>query len=150
MLIDKSANAFGELIGLTKDTKLKTVLTIIQDTIQSTWGINSIQMTSKELIDSIVDKKIDIDETHLLASLLWVQAETLSQLKQPVASLSAYENTLQLIQWLALNVVQEKNFQKNITELKIIIKTLKRTSKLDDEYRELIKKNILKNSYLSN
>ncbi len=33
LLVDKSANAFGTLIGLTEDEKLKTALTIIQDTI---------------------------------------------------------------------------------------------------------------------
>lgn len=122
MLIEKSANAFGELIGLTKDTKLKAVLTIIQDTIQLALGIDSIQMTSKELLDSIVDKKIDIDETHLLAGLLWVQAETLSQLKQPITSLRAYENTLQLIQWRALHVVPENALKKTLPSLKQLLK----------------------------
>lgn len=150
MLIDKSANAFGELIGTTNDTKLKVIVTIIHDTIEMVWGINSIQLTSKELVDSIIDKKIDVGDTHLLFNLLWIQAETLSQLEKPVESLRAYENALQLIQWRSLRVVQENDFKKNITRLKSMIRTLKQVIDLDNEYRELIKKGLLKNSFFSN
>lgn len=127
MLVDKSANAFGELIGLTGDTKLKVALTIIQDTIKSTFDIDSNLLTQKDLADILVKDQLDIDQTRLLTNLLWTQAELLLKLNQPIASLTNYENTLLLIQWQTQQTVEKKHLEKQnkITELKGFIDTLR-------------------------
>lgn len=127
MLVEKSTNAFGELIGITKDAKLKIALTIIQSTIKTAFDINSNQLTPKVLADILVKEQLDIDQTHLLTNLLWSQAEILLKLKRPTASLTNYENTLLLIQWL-LHQDNEKNQlekQNKITELIAAIDELK-------------------------
>ncbi len=126
MLVDKSANAFGELIGLTGDTKLKVALTIIQDTIKSTFDIDSNLLTQKDLADILVKDQLDIDQTRLLTNLLWTQAEILLKLNQPIASQTNYENTLLLIQWQIQQTVEKKHLEKQnkIAELKGFIDTL--------------------------
>ena len=127
MLIDKSANAFGELIGLTGDTKLKVTLTIIQDTIKNAFDIDSNLLTQKDLADILVKDQLDIDQTRLLTNLLWTQAELLLKLNQPIASLTNYENTLLLIQWQIQQTVEKKHLEKQnkIAELKSLIDSLR-------------------------
>lgn len=127
LLVDKSANAFGTLIGLTEDTKLKATLTIIQDTIKTAFGIDSKLLTQKDLADILVKDQLDIDQTRLLTNLLWTQAELLLKLNQPIASLTNYENTLLLIQWQTQQTDEKKHLEKQnkITALKGFIDTLK-------------------------
>lgn len=127
MLVDKSSNAFGTLIGLTEDTKLKVTLTIIQDTIKTALGIDSNLLTSKALADILVKDQFDIDQTRLLTNLLWTQAELLLKLNQPIASQTNYENTLLLIQWQIQQTVEKKHLEKQnkIAELKSLIDTLR-------------------------
>lgn len=126
MLVDKSANAFGELIGLTMDAKLKVAMAIIQDTIKTAFGIDSNQLTPKVLADILLKNQLDIDQAGLLTSLLWTQAEILLKLKQPIASLKNYENTLHLVQWQTQQSSKKNHLEKhnNITELKVIIEKL--------------------------
>lgn len=126
LLVDKSANAFGTLIGLTEDTKLIATLTIIQDTIKTAFNIDSKRLTVKTLADILVKDQLDIDQTRLLTNLLWTQAELLLKLNQPIASLTNYENTLLLIQWQTQQTVEKKHLEKQnkITELKGFIDTL--------------------------
>lgn len=47
MLVDKSTNAFGQIHGLSAENKLKKVLSIIQNTIQDTFNINSYYLSKK-------------------------------------------------------------------------------------------------------
>jgi len=99
MLVDKSINAFGQLIGLAEDAKLKVALTIIQDTISTGFGIDSVLLTSTALEEILEKDQLEIDQVCLLSDLLWIQADILLELKQPFASLKNYENALQLLQW---------------------------------------------------
>ena len=127
MLVDKSNNAFGTLIGLSEEAKLKVTLTIIQDTIKAAFCIDAKLLTSKALADILVKDQLDIDQTRLLTNLLWTQAELLLKLNQPIASLTNYENTLLLIQWQTQQTVEKKHLEKQnkITELKSFIDALK-------------------------
>lgn len=131
-LVDKSTNAFGTLIGLTEDAKLKVALTIIQDTIQATFGIDSNLLTLKILADILAKDQLDIDQTHLLTNLLWTQAEILLKLNQPIQGLISYENTLHLLQWRTQQSVAKIHLEKQnkITELKAIIELFKPTGRM--------------------
>jgi len=127
MLVDKSANAFGTLIGLTEDEKLKAALTIIQDTIKTALGIDSNLLTSKALADILIKDQLDIDQTRLLTNLLWTQAEILLKLNHPIASQTNYENALLLLQWQTQQTAAKNHIEKQnkITELKAAIDTFK-------------------------
>lgn len=127
LLVDKSANAFGTLVGLTEDTKLKVTLTTIQDTIKTAFGIDPNLLTSKALADILVNDQLDFGQTHLLTNLLWTQAEILLKLNQPIASQTNYENALLLLQWQTQQTIEKKHLEKQneIVELKTIIETLK-------------------------
>lgn len=130
MLVDKSANAFGELIGLTKDAKLQVALTIIQGIIKSAFGIDSNKLTPKVLTDILMKDKLDCDQTCLLTNLLWVQAEIQLKLNLPIASLTNYENALHLLHWQTQQTIEKINLEKQnkITEIKAVIETLKQPS----------------------
>lgn len=77
MVVDKSTNAFGQVLGLTEDAKLKVALTIIQDTIKTAFDINSNELTTKSLADILAKDQLDLDQTRLLTNLLWAQADIL-------------------------------------------------------------------------
>lgn len=129
MLVDKSVNAFGELIGLSEYTKLKVALTIIQDTIKTAFGIDSFQLTQKTLEDILIKDLLDYDQRRLLTNLLWTQAEILLKLKTPIASLASYENALYLLRWTAQQSIEKNHLEKinKIAELETVIKTLNPT-----------------------
>jgi len=131
MLVDKSANAFGELIGLTEDSKLNVVLTIIQGSIITSFGIDSNKLTQKALTELLEKDLLNCDQVCLLTNLLWTQAELLLKLKQPVASLKNYENTLHLLQWQTQHTIEKFHLEKQnkINELKAVIETLKPNNK---------------------
>lgn len=119
MLVDKSTNAFGPLIGLAEDAKLKVALTIIQDTISTVFGIDSVLLTSTALDEILEKDQLEIDQVCLLTDLLWIQADILLELKQPFASLKNYENALQLLQWqtgLSIEIIHSEK-QNKITGL---------------------------------
>lgn len=130
LLVDKSANAFGTLMGMTEDTKLKATLSIIQDTIKTAFDIDSNLLTTKTLSAILVKDQLDIDQARLLSNLLWTQAEILLKLDQPVASLTNYENALLVLQWEAQQAVAKKYLKKQnkITELIAVIDELKLTT----------------------
>lgn len=146
--IDKYASTCGA--ELTENSKAKTVMTITQKAIGTIWEFDPIQMTSKELIDIIIDRKISSAETNLLANFLWIQAETLSEMQKPLTSLRAYENAFQLLHWLELQGGKGNDLKKNIIELKKTIEALKPTRQLDNEYKHFLENLIFKNTYLSN
>ncbi|MES2398318.1 MAG: hypothetical protein V4549_20055 [Bacteroidota bacterium] len=127
MLVGKSANAFGELIGLTEEAKLNVALSIIQDTIKKTFDINSNLLTPNTIYDILVKDQLDCDQIHLLAHLLWTKAEILSKLDRQITSLTNYENTLLLLQWRLQQSFEKNQLEKQskITELEAIIVTLK-------------------------
>jgi len=131
LLVDKSANAFGELIGLTEEAKLKVALTIIQGTIKTAFRIDSDKLSSKALADILAKDLLDYDQARLLTNLLWTQAEILLKLKQSIASLTNYENALQIIQWQTQHTIERFHLEKQneITDLNAIIETLKPVSK---------------------
>ena len=128
-LIDKSANAFGELIGITEEAKLKVALTIIQDAIKTALEIDSNLLTPKVLEDILVKNLLDIDQTILLSNLLWIKAKLLLKLNRPIESLTNYENALLVLQWEAQQTVAKKHLEKQneITELNAAIDELKLT-----------------------
>lgn len=139
MLVDKSANAFGELIGLTEDVKLKVALTIIQDVIKSAFGIDSNLLTKKILADILVKNRLDCDQIRLLTNLLWAQAEILFKLKQPNTSLANFENTLQILLWQTQQSIEKNHLEKQnkIAELKAVIETLKPTNKKKNKIKTI-------------
>ncbi|MDP1744136.1 MAG: hypothetical protein Q8L90_01080 [Bacteroidota bacterium] len=126
MLINKSTNAFGELIGLTEEAKLKVALSIIQDTSITALGIDPNLLCPKSLADILVKDQLDWDQTRLLTNLLWTQAEILLKLNQPIASLTNYENALHLLQWQTQETLKNDHLEKQnkITTLKAVIETL--------------------------
>ncbi len=130
MLVDKSANAYGQLIGLTESTKLKVALTIIQDTIKTAFGIDPNLLTEKALDDILVNDQLDIDQTRLLTNLLWAQAEILFKLNHPIESLINYGNTLHLLQWQTQHTLAKNRLerQNKIIELNSFIDMLKLTN----------------------
>jgi hypothetical protein len=147
-LIDRYTASSEE--EMNKLTKLRTVLKLIQEVIETTWDFDPIEMTSKELMDSITEKKLGIAEIHLLVNLLWIQAETLTELQKPIASLRAYEHMFHLLHWLELQSDMENNFKKSIVELRKTIETLKPVLPLDKGYKQLLEKQFSNNSYLYN
>lgn len=140
MLIDKSVNAFGELIGLTEDAKLNVTLSIIQDTIKNVFDINSNALTPNTIDDILVKDQLDCDQIHLLANLLWTKAEILSKLDRQITSLTNYENTLLLLQWRIQQTVEKNQLEKQnkITELKAIIETLKPTKHTEKSNKYIV------------
>lgn len=126
MLINKSTNAFGELIGLTEEAKLKVALSIIRDTTITALGIDPSLLTPESLADILVKGQLDSDQARLLTNLLWTQAEILLKLKQPNASLTNYENALYLLQWQTRETLEKNHLEKQnkITKLKAVIETM--------------------------
>jgi len=123
ILIEKSTNAFGELKGLTEDEKLKAALTIIEDTIQTAFGIDPTLLRPNTITDILKEKQPNIEQTSMLSKLLWTQAEILLKLKQPFASLTNRENSLLVSQWQTYPNI-ERNYlekQNEITELKELL-----------------------------
>ncbi|MES2394904.1 MAG: hypothetical protein V4549_02825 [Bacteroidota bacterium] len=129
MLVDKSANAFGELIGLTEDEKLKVALTIIQGTTKSVFGIDLNLLTSKALAEILLKGELDYDQTCLLTNLMCAQAEILLKLKQPIDSLRYFENALHILQWQTQQTIKKMQLEKQnkIVELRAIIEKMQRT-----------------------
>jgi len=135
LLIDKSVNAFGQIIGLTEDAKLNVTLTIVQDTIKIVYGIDSNLLTSKALEDILISGQIKGDDTLLLTDLLLTQADILLQLRQPNASLTNYENALHLLHWKTQRSVAiiHLESQSKIVALEAIIETLKPKSNMKNK-----------------
>lgn len=133
LLVEKSTNAFGRLIGLTADAKLRITLTIIQNTIQESFNINSNYLSKKILEDTLSKDQLDTDQTKLLTSLLWLQAEILLKLKKPQESLGQYENALQLLNWQTQQTIKKSNsdIKNKMDELNLIIAVLKPKAKLN-------------------
>lgn len=131
MLVDKSANAFGELIGLTEDEKLKVAQTIIQDTIKTAFRFDLNLLTPKGLAEVLLKDQLDYDQTRLLTNLMWAQAEILLKLKQPIASMKHFENALHILQWQKQQSIEKIHLEKQnkITELKMVIDALEPTKK---------------------
>ena len=109
MLVDKSTNAFGRIIGLSETNKLKKVLSITQSTIQDTFNINSYYLSEKTLEDILAKNLLDLEQAQLLTSLLCTQAEILLELDQPKDSLIQYKNALQLLHWKEANLLKKPN-----------------------------------------
>lgn len=130
ILTDKSANTFGQLIGLNEDEKLITTLIIIHGTIETAFGFNSNLMTPKALADILERDNIEMERIGLLTKLLWTQAEILLKLDQTIASLIHYENALLLLLWPTQQTFSENYSEKQneIVELKAIINLLKPAS----------------------
>lgn len=126
MLINNSSNAFGELIGLSEYAKLKVAQIVIKDTIKTTFNINVNKLTTKELSDILLKNLIDIDQIRILTELIWIQGEIALKLKEPLASLTNYENALQLLQWQQQHGTERIHLEKQnkIIKLKAIIKRL--------------------------
>lgn len=126
MLINKSSNAFGELIGLTEEAKLKVALSIIRDTTIAALGIDPNLLTPMSLSDILVKGQLDCGQARLLTNLLWTQADILLKLKQPIASLTNYENALHLLHWQTKETLKKKHLEKQnkINKLKAVIETL--------------------------
>lgn len=127
MLVDKSTNAFGQILGLSAENKLKKILSVIQSTIQDTFNINSYYLSEKTLNDILTKSLLDIEQTKLLTSLLCTQAEILLELNQPKDSLIQYQNALQLLHWeQQLPIERDQLERKNkIMDLETIVSTMK-------------------------
>ncbi|OFY84755.1 MAG: hypothetical protein A3F72_05720 [Bacteroidetes bacterium RIFCSPLOWO2_12_FULL_35_15] len=133
MLIEKSTNAFGEVFGITEMTKLKSALSIIQSTIQDSFGINSSKLSKNKLSEILKKGVLDLEQGRLLTNLLWAQAEIFNKLKQPQDSLRQYENALQILYWKAQQPAEKDRLERKmkIDELETIIEELKENSKLE-------------------
>lgn len=132
MLVDKSTNAFGEIHGLSKENKLKKVLSIIQSTIHDTFNINSYYLTEKILNDILTKSLLDLGQAKLLASLLCTQAEILLELNQPKDSLIQYKNALQLLHWEEQQPIERDQLERKnkISDLETIVSTMKVNDKI--------------------
>lgn len=132
MLVDKSTNAFGQILGLSAENKLKKVLSIIQSTIQDTFNINSYYLSEKTLNDILTKSLLDHEQVKLLTSLLCTQAEILLELNQPKDSMIQYKNALQLLHWeQQLPIERDQLERKNkISDLETIVSTMKVNDKI--------------------
>ncbi len=127
LLVDKSINAFGQVLGLSEASKLKIALTIIQSTVQDTFNINSNYLSREVLSDILAKKPLDIEQASLLTNLLWTEAEILIKLNRPQYGLTQYENALQLLNWKTRQSVEMDHLERKnkIRELEAIIAKLK-------------------------
>lgn len=132
MLIDKSTNAFGQILGLSAENKLKKVLSIIQSTIQGTFNINSYYLSEKTLNDILTKSLLDLEQAKLLTSLLCTQAEILLELNQTKDSLIQYKNALQLLYWEGLQPIERDQLERKnkISDLETIVSTMKVNDKI--------------------
>lgn len=123
MLINKSTNVFGNILGLSPDAKLKITQRIIQDTIESTFNTVTDGLTSNLLTDVLVKNKLDIVQTNLLVNLFCIHAEISLQLNQTQVALIQYKNALQVLHWQTHQSIEKKQSEsKNkISELEAII-----------------------------
>jgi len=126
LLVDKSINVHGQVLGLSVERKLNVTVQIIRECIETSFNIDTNLLTSKMLADILAKDQLDLDRTSLLTSLLMAQAETLSKLNETQASLTLYKNALQLLHWqkqktTAIKLLDSKN---KISELETIIATL--------------------------
>ena len=127
LLVDKAINAFGQVMGLSEEAKLKIALTIIQNTVQDSFEINSNYLSRETLAGILAKKTLGIEQASLLTNLLWTEAEILLKLKRPQYSLTQYENALQLLHWKAKQSIEKDLLERNnkIRELESIIKKLR-------------------------
>ncbi|MES2398054.1 MAG: hypothetical protein V4549_18720 [Bacteroidota bacterium] len=132
MLIDKSTNAFGQILGLSAENKLKKVLSIIQSTIQDTFNINSYYLSEKTLNDILTKSLLDLEQAKLLTSLLCTQAEILLELNQTKDSLIQYKNALQLLYWEGQQPIERDQLERKnkISDLETIVSTMKVNDKI--------------------
>lgn len=132
-LVDKSINAFGQIHGLTKETKLKTALTVLQSTIQDSLETNSRDLSEKTLADILANGKLDLEQARLLTSLLWAEAELFQKLNLPDESLVQYENTLQLLHWKSAQTTEKISLEREIkiSQLILIIISMKEAGKIN-------------------
>lgn len=132
MLVDKSTNAFGQIHGLSAENKLKKVLSIIQNTIQDTFNINSYYLSEKTLNDILTKSLLDLEQAKLLISLLCTQAEILLELNQPKDSLTQYKNALQLLHWEEQQPIERDQIERKnkIMDLETIVYTMKINDKI--------------------
>lgn len=126
LLVEKSTNAFGQIIGLSEEKKLRTSLSITQSTIEDTLGINSIDLSKKTLGDILSKDLLSYEQAYLLTNLLWTQAEILLKLDQPQESLTHYKNALVVLRWKALQPAEKSDLEKKIkiNELETVIVTM--------------------------
>lgn len=99
LLVDKSTNVFGQVIGLSADAKLRITINIIQETINDCFGINTHSLNSQSLAKILTKNTLDLYQSRLIAYLIWTQAEMLLKLNEPEAGLKHFKNALQLLQW---------------------------------------------------
>lgn len=132
MLIDKSINSFGQVHGLTSESKLKNVLNVTQQTVKESFNIDSDSLSKKTLKSLLANGLLDLSQAHILTDLLWTQAEILLKLNQPQDSMIHYKNALQLLQWQSDQIVENGSIErgKKISELEAIISTLKLREKM--------------------
>lgn len=132
MLVDKSTNAFGQILGLSAENKLKKVLSIIQSTIQDTFNINSHYLSEKTLNDILAKSLLDLEQAQLLTSLLCTQAEILLALNQPKDSLVQYKNALQLLHWEEQQPIERDQLKRKnkIINLETIVSKMKISNKI--------------------
>jgi len=133
MLIEKSLNAFGNVIGQTQEDKLRTELSITRSAIQDSFKINSNDLTKKILADILSKMLLTIEQVHQLSDLLWTQAELLLKLNRPQEGLIQFTNVLQLLYWNAEQPAEKGNLDRKnkIKELEALIVTLKLPSKMN-------------------
>ncbi|MBI2281127.1 MAG: hypothetical protein HYU68_10625 [Bacteroidetes bacterium] len=132
MLIDKSANAYGKLLGLNNSTRLEITLTIIQETVSNIMDIDISLLCSEKLIkEKLKQNLINYDQVRFVIYLLLADADILIQLKQTQFALKKYKIILLLTQWQTQQEVLKNYFEKQleITELKERIETLKAEDK---------------------
>ena len=127
ILIDKSTNAFGKMLGLTEDDKLNTALSITQSTIEDSFDIKSKNLSEKLLANILSKNLLNFDQAQILTNLLWTQAEILLKLNRPNECITHYEITLQLLKWKVEQPVEYGRLERKnkIIELETIISTLK-------------------------
>lgn len=133
MLVDKSTNAFGQILGLTEEDKLKNALSITQSTIQDSLYIDSNNLLKKNLEEILEKGLLDFSQAQLLTNLLWTKAEILLKLNRPKESMTQYSNALQLLYWKEKQPIEIERLERRnkIKELESIIATLKQTNSVN-------------------
>lgn len=129
MLIDKSTNAHGKLIGLNNNTRLETKLKIIKETVSNVLEINSYALFTKKLLsEKLKQNQLNNDQIDFLAHLFLAMADIHSQLNKFNTGFKNYNEALLILQWQTqqkeLNLSKKKQLEINecITTLKLKMK----------------------------
>ena len=135
-LIDNSTDAFGQLLGITEEEKLKKTLYITQSTMVETFNLDLRTLSKKRFAGILSKNTFNMEQAQQLTNLLWLQAELLFKLNKKGESLMYYKNTLAVLHWKIKQSTDREIFERKnkVIELESIIEDFKTSKILNHNY----------------